>query len=105
MIFSGLLRSFRKALRFVLEKPVTWLAEKVSSAPDKDSVMKALTELYAEYGNPRSKKLKRLNLDEINQRIIILSDQHRGARDGADDFAVCEKSYLAALRSEERRVG
>jgi predicted phosphodiesterase len=97
MIFSGLLRSIRKALRLVLEKPVTWLAQKVSSAPDKDSVMKALTELFEEYKNPNSRKLKRLNLNELNQRIIIFSDQHRGARDGADDFAVCENSYLTAL--------
>ena len=97
MIFSGLLRSFRKALRFVIQKPVTWLAEKVSSAPDKNSVMTALTELFHEYANPKSRKLKRLNLNELNQRIIIFSDQHRGVRDGADDFAVCESSYLAAL--------
>jgi predicted phosphodiesterase len=97
MIFSGLLRSFRKALRYILEKPVTWLAEKVSSAPDKDAVMKALTALYEEAAMPQSKKLKRINLDLVNQRVIILSDQHRGARDGSDDFAVCEKCYLAAL--------
>ncbi len=62
MIFSGLLRSIRKALRFVLKKPVTWLAEKISSAPDKDSVMKALTELYQLAGKSKNKKLKRLNL-------------------------------------------
>jgi len=97
MIFSGLLRSFRKALRHVLEKPVTWLAEKVSSAPDKVAVMQALTELYDESVNPKTRKLKRFNLDEVNQRVIIFSDQHRGARDGADDFAVCENSYLTAL--------
>jgi predicted phosphodiesterase len=97
MIFSGLLRSFRKALRFILEKPVTWLAEKVSSAPDKDLVMKALTELFDEYARPKSRKLKRLNLSDVNRRIIIFSDQHRGARNGADDFAVCENSYQTAL--------
>lgn len=97
MIFSGLLKSFRKALRWVLQRPVTWLAEKVSSAPDKESVMNALTALFGENTNPKNRKLKRLNLSELNQRIIIFSDQHRGIRDGADDFAVCEKSYLAAL--------
>jgi predicted phosphodiesterase len=97
MIFSGPLQFFRKMLRFVLEKPVTWLAEKVSSAPDKNAVMKALTELFEEYSDTKSGKLKRLNLSETNRRIIILSDQHRGARDGSDDFAVCENSYLTAL--------
>jgi hypothetical protein len=30
-------------------------------------------------------------------RLIILSDQHKGARDGADDFQRCERAYNAAL--------
>ena len=102
MIVSGLLRSIRKALRFLLKKPVTWLAEKVSSAPDKALVMEALTALYNECGKFKSKKLKRLNFDSVHGRIIILSDQHRGARDGSDDFAICENSYLAALEYYNR---
>ena len=102
MIFSSLLRSVRKMLRFILERPVTWLAEKVSSAPDRASVMEALTKLYQESGNPKSKKLKRIDLDSVNGRVIIFSDQHRGARDGADDFAVCEKTYLSALAHYHR---
>jgi predicted phosphodiesterase len=97
MIFSGILRSIRKALRFILKKPFTWIAERVSSAPDKDAVMKALTELYGESNKPESKKLKRINLHTNNQRVIILSDQHRGTRNGSDNFSVCENSYLAAL--------
>jgi predicted phosphodiesterase len=97
MIFSGLLRLIRKSLRYVLKKPFTWIAAKVSSAPDKNAVMEALTELYNESGNPVSKKLKRIDLNAINQRLIIFSDQHRGARNGSDDFAVCENAYLTAL--------
>src|SRR6478735_889414 len=30
-------------------------------------------------------------------RVVILSDLHRGARDGADDFQGCEPAYSAAL--------
>lgn len=30
-------------------------------------------------------------------RLIIFSDQHRGGRDGADDFWRCERAYHAAL--------
>jgi hypothetical protein len=30
-------------------------------------------------------------------RLVVLSDQHRGARDGADDFQRCERAYNAAL--------
>ena len=97
MNLSGLLQSFRKLLRFVLEKPVTWLAEKVSSAPDKNSVMEALNQLYQESANPKSRKLKRLSANLADCRIIVLSDQHRGARNGSDDFAICENSYLTAL--------
>jgi predicted phosphodiesterase len=73
------------------------MATKVSSAPDKESVMDALTELYKEAGNPKGKKLCRINLDAVGGRVIIFSDQHRGNRDGSDDFGVCENSYLAAL--------
>lgn len=29
--------------------------------------------------------------------LVILSDQHKGARDGADDFQRCERAYNAAL--------
>jgi predicted phosphodiesterase len=31
------------------------------------------------------------------ERMVILSDQHKGAGDGADDFLRCERSYNAAL--------
>ncbi|MFZ2488212.1 MAG: metallophosphoesterase [Anaerolineae bacterium] len=29
-------------------------------------------------------------------RLVVLSDLHKGQRDGADDFAACERTYLAA---------
>jgi hypothetical protein len=38
---------------------------------------------------------RRLDLD--GERLVVLSDHHRGARDGADDFWRCERSYHAAL--------
>ncbi len=34
---------------------------------------------------------------KMNRRIIILSDQHKGAKNGSDDFAFAENNYLAAL--------
>jgi UDP-2,3-diacylglucosamine pyrophosphatase LpxH len=36
-------------------------------------------------------------LDPYKQRLVIFSDQHKGSRDGADDFRVCEPAYNAAL--------
>lgn len=35
------------------------------------------------------------SLDEL--RLIVFSDHHKGARDGADDFRRCERAYNAAL--------
>ncbi len=97
MILSGLVRSIRRGLRFLLEKPVTWIAKKVSSAPDRSAVLKALTELYIESKNQSSRKIKRLDLHGDQQPIIVFSDEHRGTRNGADDFGVCEPCYLAAM--------
>ena len=36
-------------------------------------------------------------LDIQKSRFIIFSDQHKGARNRADDFMVCERAYNAAL--------
>jgi len=37
------------------------------------------------------------DLDLDADRLVIFSDHHRGARDGADDFWRCERAYRAAL--------
>jgi predicted phosphodiesterase len=39
----------------------------------------------------------RLDFNVETDKWVIFSDQHRGARDGADDFARCEQAYNAAL--------
>lgn len=44
----------------------------------------------------RAEKEER-DVDLQSARYVILSDQHRGARDGADDFRRCEAAYNAAL--------
>ncbi|MBX7151833.1 metallophosphoesterase [bacterium] len=35
--------------------------------------------------------------DCLSDRFIVFSDQHKGARDGADDFLLCEQNYNRAL--------
>ncbi len=35
--------------------------------------------------------------EKDESRIILFSDQHKGAKNPADDFALCENNYLAAL--------
>lgn len=44
----------------------------------------------ADGGHPRP-------LDVGTARYVIFSDQHKGMRDGADDFRCCERAYNAAL--------
>ncbi|MBI5641086.1 MAG: metallophosphoesterase [Nitrospirae bacterium] len=42
-------------------------------------------------------KGRETSFDPATAKIVIFSDHHRGARDGADDFRKCEKAYNAAL--------
>jgi len=41
-------------------------------------------------------------LDIDREKIVIFSDQHKGNRDGADDFLACERAYNAALAHYDR---
>ncbi len=86
-----------RLLRFLLTKPITWLANRVSSAPVKKEVMEALTDLYQSTISEPGKKGNLFPFVPDTTSIVILSDQHRGTRNGSDDFAVCEPCYLAAL--------
>ena len=87
----------RQFLENILNKPVVNLANKLSSRPDKKRVDKALSGLYKQIKSAQDKKGLVLTADGANEKFIILSDQHKGARDGADVFALAEKNYLAAL--------
>lgn len=58
---------------------------------DPDKIKKRLDEAF---GSPDVVKMKR---ELGKEKIIVFSDQHKGARDGADDFQRCERSYNAAL--------
>lgn len=80
----------------MFRKPVTRLAQKLSSAPHKEAVFKSLSSLLTRmYGNKKSDSIIPLDLEK--SRFIIFSDQHRGTRDLADDFRLAEKNYLSAL--------
>jgi UDP-2,3-diacylglucosamine pyrophosphatase LpxH len=88
---------FRRILQFFLKRPVNWVANKVSSAPKQENVNKALTELYESISDEPGKKGPLVAFRPDEHPVIILSDMHKGTRDGMDDFAVCEENYLAAL--------
>ncbi len=89
---------FHHLLKFLLTRPVTWLAEKVSSSPKKESVMSSLSNLYSEsVDQPGKKSGSMFNFDPRQQSVIIFSDQHKGTRNGADDFTFNADNYSAAL--------
>ncbi len=89
---------FRRIIKFFLARPVTWLADRFSSSPKRENVMASLSKLYEEsVDQPGKKSGSMFSFDPHNRSIIIFSDQHKGARNGADDFAVAADNYKAAL--------
>ena len=55
------------------------------------NVAKALNRVY------ESDATEEQEIDLDTARIVVFSDHHKGARDGADDFFRCERAYAAAL--------
>lgn len=86
----------RKLLQKWLTRPVIWAANKFSSNPDKDRVFTALSDLKLAIEKGKGDKGNIIELNDAS-RFVILSDQHKGARNNADDFSTAEKNYLAAL--------
>jgi predicted phosphodiesterase len=84
-------------LRKILFKPVLWLSNRFSSKPDRNRVYKALSGLLDCIIKEDKKKGLIIKFDSKKDKFIIFSDQHKGAKDGADDFMLCEPNYLAAL--------
>ncbi|MGV3657911.1 MAG: metallophosphoesterase [Chitinophagaceae bacterium] len=87
----------RRLLQKILLKPVLWLTNRYSSRPDKERVFAALTELFHAILNGDTQKGLVVPFDISTGKFIIFSDQHKGRRNGADDFAICEPTYLDAL--------
>ena len=76
----------RKLLQTILLKPVLWFSEKFSSHPVPERIFKALSELRSEIEKQPSKKGPLISFEVDRSKFIIFSDQHKGAKDGADDF-------------------
>ncbi len=87
----------RKFLKWLLGKPITWLAQKVSSSPKKIDVFVSLNRLLNKIRAGKKNRGLIKPLDISRDRIIVFSDQHKGARDNADDFRGAEQNYLSAL--------
>jgi predicted phosphodiesterase len=89
---------FKRLAKRLLLKPVTWLANTFTSRPKKINIEESLTKLYqACIGELNKKSGSLFTFNPKNESIIIFSDQHKGAKNGADDFAPAEKNYCAAL--------
>jgi len=87
----------RAIFKFFLKRPLTWIANRVSSSPKQENVNKSLSELYQSITTEPGKKGPLYAFRPDEHPVIIFSDLHKGTRDGSDDFGVCEKTYLAAL--------
>lgn len=87
----------RKFLQLLLSKWVIKIADKYSSHPDKLRIHEALTELYNKIASENKEKGLLIHFSPDEQKFIIFSDQHKGAKNGSDDFALSEKNYLYAL--------
>lgn len=88
----------RKFLQRLLTNAVIALANKWSSRPNKKRVNKALSDLYQNISKNPGKRGLIIEFNAATDRFIILSDQHKGARDGSDIFAKAAGNYLAALK-------
>lgn len=88
----------RSILRFLLLRPILWLTSRFSSSPVRERVFEALSALRAKMDNDPGKKGFVIPFQPRKSKFIIFSDQHKGRRNGADDFSLSEANYLAALR-------
>jgi len=87
----------RRLLRSLLLRPVLWASAKFSSRPKRELIFKALTKLYDTIRSDPGKRGLVIPLQKDTARVIIFSDQHKGGKDGSDDFILAEPNYLAAL--------
>lgn len=86
----------RKILQKLLSGFVIRMANKFASRPKKERVHQALTALYSQILDASGKRGLLLTFDEKTP-YIIFSDQHKGARNYADDFGFANDNYLSAL--------
>ncbi len=87
----------RKLLQYLFRRPLTWMANTLSAKPERKTVFASLGKLYNS-SKKNGKRVCSLVTDAATGRFIIFSDQHKGSRDSADDFAGNEQNYLAALQ-------
>lgn len=88
----------RKVLQKIFSGPVTRIARKVSSSPNRHDVFASLDELLNSINSQQQEKGVVVPFDFATEKFIILSDQHKGGKDLADDFMHAEPNYITALQ-------
>lgn len=87
----------QKIIRYLLLRPIRWIAGLISSDPDRDRIFEALWKLENRIRYSPGKRGLVIPFESKTDNFIIFSDQHKGIRNGADDFQLAEPNYLAAL--------
>ena len=87
----------KKLLQKIFRPFFVWLADRFASAPVKADVFKSLSKLYKTITTKKSSRGIVLDINLTSDNFIIFSDQHKGNKDHADDFAGNEINYIAAL--------
>lgn len=87
----------KRLLQYIFRKPVIWLANKFSSKPKSQLVFNSLSQIQQGILKGKTEKGLRLACLPENARFIVFSDQHKGAKDAADDFMPAEENYMKAL--------
>lgn len=87
----------RRLLRYLFLRPVLWASAHYTSKPDRQRIFAALSQLLSNILSGKTEKGLVLPFDAATERFIIFSDMHKGAKNGADDFALCEAAYNTAL--------
>lgn len=88
----------RKFLQKLLRKPVSALARKLSSSPRKKEVFYSLSCLLRNIREGKQGYPAPIPFNINTARFAVLSDQHKGAKDLADDFKNTETNFLCALQ-------
>ncbi|MBA4166668.1 MAG: metallophosphoesterase [Chitinophagaceae bacterium] len=88
----------RKLLQKILRGPITRLANKVSSSPHQKAVFTSLNQLLQNIREEKTGCPPPVSFDMNTGKFIILSDQHKGGKDLADDFRNTENNYMTALQ-------
>lgn len=85
----------RKILKKIFSRPILWAANRFTSSPHRKAVFDSLSDLLFRITTKTTdgKMIPFTNAD----KFIIVSDQHKGGDDFADDFRLSRTNYLAAL--------